>query len=623
MLLCGSGFTAKGVALAALLSRWNRSHMSLVSLVVGSALGGAFAAPAHAVKTLNLAINAAESTFDPAASDDIPSSDLIVMMIEPPLQYDYFARPVAVTSRTSELIESSPDGKAYTLRVKPGIFFTPDAAFNGKPRELVAADYVYSFKRLLDPKVASPYYYLFENKLLGAEVARKDAEKNGRFDYDAEIAGLRALDRYTFRVELTKPAFEFVYNFTTTSFAAVAREVVEKYRDERNRVREHPVGTGPYMLGQWQRSAKIELIRNPGYREDFVPTPTTDDDKQLAQSTAGKRAPLIDRIVVTVLEESLPRVLAFQNGELDRLDVPRDLGDRLFEKNALKPEFKASGIRHQRALEPLLGFNYFNMDDPVVGGYSLEKNALRRAILLGYDMDREIAAVFKGQAELAQQLVPPGLSGHDPKLKLRPPYDPALARALLDRFGYKDCDGDGFREAPGCKPLKITRSSTADGKGRLQEEIWKKSMDAIGIRVEFFSQKWPDLIEMSRTGKLQMWGWSWIAGGPGGDGFVSLLVSRNINAINDMKFNRPEYDRLYDESTTQPPGPGRDRIYRALSELAAANSVLDFGIHTYMNDLSQPWLLGYKRHPFWRTPWKYVDIDENVRNAATKGKVSR
>ena len=571
---------------------------------------------ANAIKTLNLSVGAAESTFDPAASDDIPSSDLIVMMMEPPLQYDYFARPVSVTSRTSDLIESSPDGKTYTLRVKPGIFFTPDAAFNGKPRELVAADYVYSYKRLLDPKVASPNYYLFENKLLGADVVRKDAEIAGRFNYDAEIVGLRALDRYTFRVELINPDFEFVYNFTTTPFAAVAREVIEKYRDERNRVREHPVGTGPFMLGQWQRSAKVELIRNPGYREDFVPMPTTDADKKLAQATMGRRAPLVDRIVVNVLEESLPRVLAFQKGELDRLEVPRDLTDRLFEKNALKAEFVAKGINYQRALEPLLGFNYFNMEDPVVGGYSLEKNALRRAILLAYDTDREIVSVFKGQAEMAQQLVPPGLSGHDPKLKLRPPYDPALANALLDRFGYKDCDGDGFREAPDCKPLKITRSSTTDSRGRIQEEIWKKSMTAIGIRVEFFSQKWPDLIEMSRTGKLQMWGWSWIAGGPGGDGFLSLLVSRNINAINDMKFKLAEYDRLYDESAKLPPGPARDRIYRALSELAAANSVLDFGIHTYANDVSQPWLLGYKRHPFWRTPWKYVDIDEAKRSGA-------
>jgi oligopeptide transport system substrate-binding protein len=574
--------------------------------------------PLHAQKTLNLVVNAAESTFDPAAMDDIPSADIAQQVLESPLQYDYFARPVALVARTCELIETSKDGRWFVLRVKPGIFFTPDPAFNGKPRELVAADYLYSFKRLLDPKIASPYYNLFEDKLLGSNEARKDAEKSGSFDYDRAIAGLREIDRYTFRVELTKPDFEFPYNFAAVQFAAVAREVVEKYRDERNRIREVMVGTGPFMLGEWKRSSRITLVRNPNYREDRVPIPTGDEDKKLAQATAGKRAPLVDRVVISVVEESLPRVLAFQNGELDRIEVPRDLTDRVFIKNALRPELLARGIRHQRALEPALNFNYFNMEDPVVGGYSLEKNALRRAILLAYDSEREIATVHKGQALPAQQLLPPTIDGYDAKLKLRPPYDPELANALLDKFDYKDCDGDGFREAPGCQPLTITRSLTTNSRARDQEEIWKKSMDAIRIRVEFFKQKWPDLIEMSRTGNLQMWGWAWIASGPGGDSFASLLVSRNVNAINDMQFKNAEYDRLYDEGAKLPLGPQRDRIYRALSRIAAANSVLDFGLHTYANDVSQPWVVGYKRHPFWRTPWKYVDVDEQMRKAASK-----
>jgi ABC-type transport system substrate-binding protein len=198
-------------------------------------------------------------------------------------------------------------------------------------------------------------------------------------------------------------------------------------------------------------------------------------------------------------------------------------------------------VQHTRVLEPILAFNYFNMNDPVVGGTAIEKNALRRAILMGFDYRREIEVIYKGQAELAQQLVPPTQNGYSPALRLRPPYDPALARALLDRFGYKDCDGDGYREAPGCKPLVFTRSSVPDSRGRDQDEIWKKSMDAIGIRVEFFKQKWPDLIEMSRTGKLQSWGWSWIAGGPSGLSYMSLLVSRNVNSINDMQFRDPEY----------------------------------------------------------------------------------
>jgi oligopeptide transport system substrate-binding protein len=555
-------------------------------------------------KTLRLAMSAAESTFDPAAIDDVPSNDIARLIFDPPLEFDYHARPIKLKPATlAKLPDISADGKTYLLTVKPGIYFSDDPAFGGKRRELTAADYVYSIKRLADPKIASPNYYLIENKIVGMKAVRDAAQKTNKFDYDREVPGLKALDRYRLQIVFDKPHYEFVYDLSTVSFAAVAREVIEKYADERNRVRENPVGTNAFMLAkdEWKRSSKIVLVRNPNYREEYLPLADGGVSKQ--------RAPAIDRIEMSVIEEDLPRVLGFQSGEIDAMGIPRPMLDKMLDGSKLKNEFAAKGIRHTRTLDPALNFNYFNMKDPIVGGTSLEKNALRRAIVMGYDHKREIEIVYKGQAELAQQLVPPTQIGHSKALKLRPPHDPALARALLDRFGYKDCDGDGYRELPGCKPLVFTRSSPPDSRSRDQDEIWKRSMDAIGIRVEFFKQKWPDLIEMSRTGKLQSWGWGWISSGPAGDGYLSLLVSRNINAINDMQFADKEYDRLYDLAQTKPPGTERDRIYVALSRIAAANTVMDFGFHTYTNEVSQPWLTNYVRHPFWRTPWKYVDID--------------
>lgn len=589
-----------------------------IKAVVGVVFLAGLAAPAHAEKTLHIAFTAAETTFDPAASDDIPSSDIIRMIFDPPLEYDYHARPVKLRPATlASMPDVSADGRRFLLTVKPGIYFQDDPAFAGKKRELVAADYVYSIKRLLDPKIASPNYYLLENKLVGAKPVREAAEKTGRFDYDQEMPGLKTLDRYRFQIVFEQPQFEFLYDLAAQSFSAVAREVIEKYHDERWRVREHPVGTNAFQLvpAEWSRSRRIVLARYDGYREEMLPLPSG--------APSSLRVPQLDRIEVNILEESLPRLLAFQSGALDQVDVPRDLHERMFNGNTLKPEFAARGIRHLRFMEPALNFQYFNMQDPVVGGMSLEKNALRRAIIMAYNSAREIETGYKGQAELATQLFPPTQSGHTPGLNLRPPYDPELARALLDRFGYKDCDGDGYREAPGCKPLVFTRSNPTDSRARVQDEIWKQSMDAIGIRVQFFNQKWPDLIEMSRTGKLQSWGWGWISSGPGGDGYASLLVSRNVNAINDMQFKDAEYDRLYDLAQTKPVGPERTTIYEALSRIAAANSVMDFGFHTYANDLSQPWLKNYARHPFWRTPWKFVDIDEGERAKSTGAAVSR
>ena len=587
---------------------WILAFAGMTKGTIGALIGLALLTPAPSAKTLHIAFTAAETTFDPAASDDIPSSDIIRMIFDPPLEYDYHARPVKLRPATlTAMPDVSADGKTFTLAVKPGIYFQDDPAFAGKKRELIAADYVYAIKRLMDPKIASPNYYLVENKIVGAKPVRAAAEKTGKFDYDSEIPGLKTLDRYRLQVVFEKPQFEFIYDLAAATFSAVAREVIEKYRDERGRVREHPIGTNAYQLipSEWKRSSRIVLGKNPAYRDETMPL--------AGGATSALRVPQIDRIEVSILEESLPRILAFQSGELEQVDVPRDLHERMFNGNALKPEFAAKGIRHTRFMEPQLSFQYFNMNDPVVGGTALEKNALRRAILMGYNKAREAQIAFKNQVELATQLIPPTQSGHSPELNLRPPYDPELARALLNRFGYKDCDGDGFREAPGCKPLTFTRSNPTDSKSRLQDEIWKQSMDAIGIRVQFFNQKWPDLIEMSRTGKLQSWGWSWISSGPGGDGYASLLVSRNINAINDMQFKDAEYDRLYDLAQTRPLGPERTAVYAALSKIAAANTVLDFGFHTYANDVSQPWLKNYARHPFWRTPWKFVDIDEALR----------
>ena len=333
---------------------WIPGIKGMTKGTIGALIGLALLTPVPSAKTLHIAFTAAETTFDPAASDDIPSSDIIRMIFDPPLEYDYHARPVKLRPATLvALPDVSADGKTFTLNVKPGIYFQDDPAFAGKKRELVAADYVYSIKRLMDPKIASPHYYVVENKIVGAKPVRIAAEKSGRFDYDAEISGLKALDRYRLQIVFETPQFEFVYDLAASTFSAVAREVIEKYRDERGRVREHPVGTNAYQLipSEWKRSSRIVLGKNPAYREETMPL--------AAGATSTLRVPQIDRIEVSILEESLPRVLAFQSGELEQVDVPRDLHERMFNGNVLKPEFAAKGIRHTRFMEPLLAFQYF------------------------------------------------------------------------------------------------------------------------------------------------------------------------------------------------------------------------------------------------------------------------
>ena len=143
----------------------------------------------------------AETSFDPQFASDAASDGVISNIYEQMLDYDYLARPVKLVPRT---LEAMPDGAATAARrtsfqLRKGIFFTPDPAFKGKPRELTAADQVYGLKRLLDPEVKSPWTWLIDGKVVGSDEARAKAEKAGKFDYDAPIAGLEVVDRYTLR----------------------------------------------------------------------------------------------------------------------------------------------------------------------------------------------------------------------------------------------------------------------------------------------------------------------------------------------------------------------------------------------------------------------------------------
>jgi ABC-type transport system substrate-binding protein len=572
------------------------------------------AAGAHAAdmsKTLRVAFPVAETGFDPQAIGDEYSDAICRAIFDPLYRYDYFARPVRIVPNTADgMPEIADGGRTYTIKVKPGIYFASDPAFGGKKRELTAADYVYSIKRILDPKVRSYDLYLLENRLVGADEALARARKSGSLDYDEKIEGLQALDRYTLRIRFLKPEYSFQWWLATRDLAAVAREVVEKYGDASHRVMENPVGTGPYKLKSWVRAQKIVLEANPDFRDMRYPAPTTGDpaDAVVAKGLVGQKLPIVGNVEVTIVEEPQPRLLTFDTGRADYLSVPVTLATNVLDNDRLKPEFAKRGVVLHRGIEPSLAFFFFNMDDAVVGGYTPVKIALRRAMSLGYDRDAAIRLLQYGQALPASQPIPPTLFGHDPRTTARGVYDPAAARALLDKFGYRDRDGDGFRENPDGSPLTVVKASTPDTQSRASDELWKRNMDAIGIRITFLKNKWPELNKMSETGKLQMWGLGWISAIPDGDAYYSYLYSPNIGTSNDARLRLPEYDKLYEQAHTLPDGPERTALFRKLTALIDGYAPWIMADYPYYNWLVQPWLRGYKTNPFVRHQWEYYDV---------------
>ena len=581
-----------------------------------------FVAPVLAAdsnKVVRYAFEIAETGFDPAQVSDYYSSEILEAIIDPMLTYDYLARPVKLIPNTLEAMPDVNDnGATYTFRLKKGIHFTPDGAFKGVKRELTAADYAYSIRRFYDPKLRSPYLFFFEGKIIGADEVMASAKATGKYDYDTSIAGLEVIDRYTLRIRLKEPDYNFLYVLAFNLTGAVAREVVEAYGDD---IISHPVGTGPFVLKEWRHSSRIVLEANPEYRDEvFNATPEdTPEDRAIVQALQGRKLPIIGRVEIYVVEEQQPRWLAFLNGEHDYLyPMPEEFINLAAPGGKVAPNLAKRGIRAQTAPEIDLVFTFYNMEDPVIGGYTAEKVALRRALNLAYNRNEELFIRWKGQAVMAQSPIPPGAAGYDGDFRsAASQYDPARAKALLDMYGYVDRDGDGWREAPDGQPLELEVASPPDSQYRPLDEIWKKSADAIGIRVRFKKERWPDLLKQGKLGKLQVGNFlSWHADYPDGDNFLQLLYGPNSGQSNDSYFKLPEFDRLYAQARRLPDSPDRNSLYREMNRLIIAYAPWNIRLHRLRTTMVQPWLKGQKAHPILHQGWKYLDVDVDAQRAA-------
>lgn len=585
-------------------------------LAVACALFGAghVAAQPDPNKTLKVAFLIAETGFDPQASSDVYSNYVNRVMFDPLFRYDYIARPHKIIPNTAAALpEVADNGKTWTIKVAPGTYFADDPVFKGKKRELTAADYLYSWKRTLDPKMRSPQLDIFDGKIVGMDALLAKAKETGKFDYDAPVEGMQLIDKYTLRLKLNYPSYDIVADLTGSGTAAVAREVVEAYADATGWIMANPVGTGPYKLKEWRRGQKIVLDASPTFREVRYPESNDPADRALMARFKGKRLPLIGKIEIAVIEEANPRLQAFEKGDIDYLEVPVDLVVNVLEPdNRLKPRFTKAGVTLQRGIQPGITYTWFNMEDPVVGGYTPEKIALRRAIGMAYNVEEETRVIRQGQAEYASQIVPPGVSGHDPKFVGNTRYDPAAAKALLDKFGYIDRDKNGWRDMPDGKPLVLKKGTVPSALERQYDELWKRNMNAINVKIEFVTQKWPDLLKMARGGQLQMWQLGNRSTSTEGYGFLGLLYGGNAGLANLSRFKLAAYDKAYDASRQLPDGPERAKLMREMSQLVAAYAPWKINAYRFENMIVYPWVEGYKLNVFNIHPWQYLDLDPKV-----------
>jgi len=566
--------------------------------------------------TIAFAVNAADpakvlriaqfdiDTLDPQQYSDDPSFQVIMAIFEPLYEWDYLSPTPKQTPLTAAAPPEVTDGgRVWTITLKHGILFTDDPVFKGKPRELVADDYVYSFKRWLDPNGRRAGNPILTDLVLGARPVVDAAKKAGKFDFDTPIAGLRSLDRYTLQIRMKEPDYPNIRDLLSFVGAA-AREVAEAAGPD---LRTRAVGTGPFRLKEWKRGSRLTLEANPNYREAYFPDSDRKEDADLVRNMKGKRVPFVGTVEVNIIDEDITRLLLFEQGGLDFVLLRGEIATRLLADGKVKPEYAARGITRMVIAEPFLFSLYFNTKDPVLGGMSNERIALRRAIALGWDADTLIRVVLAGQAIPANQMVPPGVGGHDPAPPAKSLYDPATARALLDRFGYAKRDPDGFRTAPDGSRLTLKLSLRTGGVMRELQTLWKKNMDTIGLRTEFNVAPFQEIIKDLEKGKFQMYQGGF-GGSPSGYNEHAQLHSRQPQRVNTVQFGNAEYDRAADEFLKSASDEEQIAAARTMSAIARTYMPLLPVYFRLESNYVQPWVRGFRPGVF-SSYWKYLDVD--------------
>lgn len=553
--------------------------------------------------TLNIPLRANVKGLDPMHANDMYSSMVIQNIFEGLLEYHYLKRPYELQPALAESMPTvSADGLTYTFKIRKGVMFHDNPAFpDEKGREVTAEDFIYSWKRLADPRNASEGYWIFEGKIKGL-TEWADAIKNKTGDFNAPVEGLQAPDKYTLVIKLTQPYYQLQYVLAMPFAVVVPKEAVEKYGAE---FINNPVGTGPFMLekpSDWIRNSKVTLKRNPNWRGETYPTEGEPGDKEAGLlEDAGKPLQIAEKLVFIELTEDQPRWQNFMKGNLEWVEIPNDNYDAAVKDDKIVPELAAKGMNLQVNSAIEVVYNAFNMKDPLLG----KNKDLRRAFSLALNVPVRIQRFYNGRAIPAQGPIPPGLDGYDPNFK-NPwvQFDREKAKEYLAKAGFPE--GKGLPE--------FTYETLADSKSRQITEFEVQNWAAIGIKVKISTNTWPQFQEKIKNGQAQLFGLAWGADYPDAQNFLQLFYSKNVSpGPNDSGYQNPEYDKLYEAALKLPPGKERTELYKKMRDIVVEDMPWMFGLHRLNYRLTQGWLRNFKYNEMTYNIYKYVRVDPKKR----------
>lgn len=520
------------------------------------------------------------SSLDPVEAASSYSARAIQLAYEPLLEYDYTARPYRLIPCLAESLPViEEEGRVLIFKIHPEARFAPHACFgpdtSGRP--VTAADVIYSLMRLADRKNASPGSWVVTDTILGMRVFAEHSGGREPTNYRFPVAGLRALDERTVRIELTKPLQVFPHYLTIAYTAVVPHEAVTFYGVA---FRSHTVGSGPYQLSTWRRNYQMSYLRNPDWH----------GWKEGPAALKPKEKPF-DRIVYRMMDDVTTQWLSLLKGEIDFLgEVDRDNWDVVMDGSGGISEFlrnRSITLHTAPALE--VAYIGINMADPVLG----PNRALRQALNAAFD-HAAWERFFNHRMLPATGPVPPGTQG---RLETPFPYGYDLERAkqLMTEAGYPE----------GLDPKTGRRLELQLDIGRTTQEIRESTellasfYGKIGIALIPNYQNMPTFLKRVSNRQAQLFRLTWVGDYPDAENFIQLFYSKNASpGPNRANYANPAVDALYEKACTTVQADVRNTLWQEAQVLIREDCPWIFLHYPSVNTLTHSRLMGFTPSDF-------------------------
>ncbi len=412
--------------------------------------------------------------------------------------------------------EISEDGKTYTFHLRSDVKFHNNECFEGgKGRSVNANDVVYSFKRIVDPKVASPGAWIFNNNVDAAEP-------------------FKAIDDSTFQLKLLKPFRPMLGIISMQYCSVIPHEAIEKYGAD---FRAHPVGTGPFMFKNWKEGTALILVKNENYFEK--------DEK-------GNALPYLDGIKISFIDNKKTEYLSFKQKELDFINsIDASYIDEVLDEDGnMKPELKD---KFNLLKTPYLNTEYLGF---LTTGKSVMDKKLRQAINYGFDRKEMLKYLRNGVGKPAESgFTPFGLPSFDADKVKGYNYDLPKAKQLLKEAGHEN--GKGLPE------IKLYTNETY----KEYALFISKQLEQLGLKIKVEISQPSILREWMSQGKVDFFRGSWLADYPDAENYFAVFYSKNGSPPNYTRFSNKQFDELYEKALAENDDAKRFGIYHQMEQI--------------------------------------------------------